>query len=464
MGLLKRLRMRFASTPSYMRFLPSGDINYAREVGDGRNASVVAPALYWMARTFPEAPLQVRKMDSSGQLDPIVRHPMAQLIRRPNEAFSGRVLWMATVVDFYVTGNGYWLKVRDRYREVVELWWVPSWMITPKWPADGSEFISHYEYRPGGVEAVKVPVDDVVHFRFGLDPDNMRVGLSPLASVLREVYTDDEAARFTAAILKNMGVPGLVVSPDQQGRITRENAEQAKEKFKTLFSGQGRGEPVVMTSATKVEQFGFSPDQLNLRDLRRIPEERVSAVLGVPAVVAGLGAGLDRSTFTNMAEARDMAYESNIIPAQSVFAEELDIQLLPDFEAHPEQFESTFDLTQVRVLQSDRTAQTQRAVANLVGGAATLGETRRELGLPVTPEHEVFYRPVNVTAVPADDILQPPAAPLPQPPGVGDETNTGPKVDVDLPVDVKQIAKSIADAVHGVNGNGVEPTPVSEKG
>ena len=27
----------------------------------------------------------------------------------------------------------------------VFVWWVPSWMMTPKWPADGSVFISHYE-------------------------------------------------------------------------------------------------------------------------------------------------------------------------------------------------------------------------------------------------------------------------------------------------------------------------------
>jgi hypothetical protein len=34
-----------------------------------------------------------------------------------------------------------------------------------------------------------------VHFRFGLDPDDPRKGYSPLKSVLREVFTDDEAAR-----------------------------------------------------------------------------------------------------------------------------------------------------------------------------------------------------------------------------------------------------------------------------
>ena len=33
---------------------------------------------------------------------------------------------------------------------VVELWYVPHWTIKPEWPQDGSVFISHYLYSPGG--------------------------------------------------------------------------------------------------------------------------------------------------------------------------------------------------------------------------------------------------------------------------------------------------------------------------
>lgn len=425
--------MRFAPSPAYMRFLqPSGDVG---SVGDGRGSSIVAASLNWIARTFPEAPLTVSGVDGEGQLEKVRRHLLTDLVNRPNPYFTGRVLWMATVTDYNVSGDAYWLKVRDEDGVPVELWWVPSWSMTPKGdPADPSVFIDHYAYQPGGGEAIRVPVSDVVHFRFGVDPQNMRVGLSPLASVLREVWTDDEAARFTAAILGNMGVPGLVISPDQQGRIRREDAADAKEKFRGLVSGERRGEPIVMTSATRIEQFGFSPEQLNLRELRRVPEERVSAVLGVPAVVAGLGAGLDRSTFTNMGEARDMAYESGIIPTQTMFADEIRFQLLPDFEDDPHDFDVSFDLSHVRVLQSDRTALTQRAVANLVAGAATLGETRRELGLPVDARHDVFYRPVNVAPVPAADPLYVPASAQPAGAGggVGDDALGGPKTHPDI--------------------------------
>ena len=129
----------------------------------------------------------------------------------------------------------------------------------------------------------------------------------------------------------------------------------------------------------------------------------MTAVLGVPAIVAGLGAGLDRSTFTNFSEAREAAYESQIIPSQGVFGEDLRHQLLPNFEPDPEAFEVGFALSRVRVLQEDRMKQAGRLNTMVAGGWATVGEARREWGgLPVDETHDIFLRPVNLVAVPAD--------------------------------------------------------------
>lgn len=452
----KGLRLRFQAAPAYLSFLPRTGFDYAKEVGDPLRSSVVTPALFWIARTFPEASVAVRRVRDDGQSDPVLRHHLVRLIRRPNPFFSEPVMWMATVIDYFVSGDAYWIKIRDRFGVPVEVWWVPSWMIQPKGSdTDPHVFIDHYAYRPGG-ETIRVPVGDVVHFRFGIDPGDMRRGLSPLASVLREVFTDEEAANFTASILRNMGVPGLVVSPDGQGAVlSPDDADVLKEKVRTVVTGDNRGEPIVMSTATRIEQFGFSPDQMNVRDLRRIPEERVSAVLGVPAVVAGLGAGLDRSTFTNMAEAREMAYESNIIPAQRVFAAELHRQLLPDFEDDAEDYLVEFDLSGVRVLQEDRMNMTRRVVANVVNGVQTLGEGRRELGLNAGDEHDVFYRPLNVTPVPASD----PGYVPPSADADGSQDEVHPPSPDAMPTGLLD-----GDVTAGVNGKDISGLLVNAKG
>ena len=88
--------------------------------------------------------------------------------------------------------------------------------------------MTHYTYTVDGQEIDLAP-SKVVHFRFGMDPENERKGRSPLAAALREIFTDDEAANYTASLLRNMGVPGIIVSPDVNGdQINEAEAEETK--------------------------------------------------------------------------------------------------------------------------------------------------------------------------------------------------------------------------------------------
>lgn len=302
-GLKRFVQVRFRRESWRVLWSGRSRIDFAKEVGDGLGSSTVAAPILWVARTFPEAPPKIWREDEDGQEDRVRDHPVLRLMQRPNPYFTGPVMWMATTTDWQADGNAYWLKQRSKLGDVVELWWTPSWMMAPK--GDESTFITHYEYSVDG-EIYSVRPEDVVHFRFGIDPDDPRRGYSPLKSVLREVFTDDEAAAFTASLLRNMGVPGLIVSPKswEGAGPSQDEVDETKSYIKDTFTGDRRGEPLVLGGPTDVHAFGFSPEQLTLRELRRIPEERVTAVLGIPAIVAGLGAGLDRSTFCMPGDAR----------------------------------------------------------------------------------------------------------------------------------------------------------------
>jgi HK97 family phage portal protein len=403
---LKAFTMRFQGrVSSWSSFLlPNTRIDYGRYVGDGMSSSLVVACLFWVGRTFPEAPIRVQRREADATLTPLHDHALTDLIASPNPYYSGELLMMATAIDLWANGNAYWLKNPSRAGRTVELWWTPSSLVEPKWPDDGTEFISHYAYKPDPMkDAVRVEPDQLVHFRFGLDPSNPRKGYSPLQTLLREIFTDDEAANYTAALLRNFAVPGVIISPkpDSNGNYsgTDEDAESVKVAFKQKFGGDNRGEPMVMLSATQVDVVGFSPQQMNLKELRRIPEERVSAVLGIPAIVAGLGAGLDRSTFSNMAEAREAAYESAIIPMQRIMAGEIRRQLLRDF-GDIGNLIVDFDYSKVRVLQEDETARVTRMNAQLASGAITVAEYRSALGYPTDPSHDIYLRGISVIEVP----------------------------------------------------------------
>lgn len=392
-------RFVFGTSASRWQFITPGRARMQREVGSGLESSAVAATLLWMGRTFPEAPPILAPVDApAGQEQVIRRHPFLELLERPNEYHTGKLLWMATVIDWAANGDSYWLPLYSRAGLPVELWWVPSWQMDVEPDATGRELVGAYVYKVDGKEVRYKPAD-VVHFRYGLDPYNPRRGFSPMRALLREVFTDEEAAVFTASLLRNMGVPGIVISPDTDQSIGLDDAKANRAYVRSNFTGENRGEPMVMTGRTRVEQFGFSPDQLTLRELRRIPEERVTAVFGIPAMVVGLGAGLERSTFTNMAEAREAAYEAGIIPMQGMLAEEIRWQLLPKYE-DPRSTRFGFDLSKVRVLQEDLYRQAQRFDIAVRGGWGSVWDARTAVGLEATDSDKVYLRQTNLAEVP----------------------------------------------------------------
>jgi HK97 family phage portal protein len=397
-------------------FMSRQDMKYMRKVGNGDSSSVVVAPLLWIGRNFPEAPPALwLKSTSSGEEQRVVgkgdqggEHPMLELMERPNDFYTGSILWMATIIDYHISGNGYWLILRDQGARPSALWWAPSGFMTPQ--GDEKTYITTYKYQPyGAAQPVLIDPTDVVHFRYSLDPNDPRKGRSPLSALLQEVFTDQEASEFTAALLSNMGVPGVVVAPKGDSTPTKEDVDATKTYFKEAFSGSKRGEPLVMSGATSVNQFGFSPQQLSLRDLRRVPEERVTAALGVPAIVAGLGAGLERSTFANFAEAREAAYQDCLIPAQRLISEDIKYQLLPNFQ--PEDFRAYrfgFDLSGVRVLQEDRGRLVERLNVGVQGGWVRVAEARRSEELEVDSSDEVYLRQTSTIEVPVGEVRQAP--------------------------------------------------------
>jgi HK97 family phage portal protein len=410
----KAAAMRFSTRTNgwFSMFVGRTRYDYAREVGDGSRNSIVMGCVLWICRTFPEAPVRVCAINADGEDQPVDNHPLKLLLDTPNPYYPGELLWSATLADRTITGNAYWLKVRSALGRVVELWWVPSTMMEPKWPDDGGQFISHYEYTPGPGEPLRYDPRDVVHFRYKtFDPQNLRKGLSPIQSLVREIFTDDEAANYTAAMLRNVGVPPVVISPDGDASPSPEELQETKQRYQEVTTGDARGQALVMSGPTKVAVLGFNPQQMDVKNLRSVPEERISALLGIPAAVVGLGSGLDNTKVgATMSEMREQAYESNIIPTQRLMAAELRTQLLTEF-GDVRRLKIDFDLGKVRVLQADENDLHDRARKDLLAGGIVLNEFRAMIGLDPLPgaEGDAFYVPSLVTPTPQDELLAPPA-------------------------------------------------------
>lgn len=388
------------------RLLARTRFDYRREVGDMLDASVVTAPVQWLQRSLPEARLALRRSVRGGKVDELPGHDMLTLIRRPNAYYGDIALWFGTVLSYCIDGNAYWMKVRNRAGRVVELWYVPHWMIEPKAPIDGSDFIDHYLYSPGGGWGqMEIAPEDLVHFRHGINPRNLMKGLSPLDGVIREIFSDLESSNFVASLLRNMGVPGVVISPKGGAMPAKEDVEATKSWFQQEFGGDRRGGPLVMGAPTDVQPYGFNPQQMNLSEARDVAEERVCACLGVPAAVVGFGAGLQQTKVgATMEELRRLAWHNGVLPVARSLADELGRSLLPDFpdtrRANLDGYELYWDTDDVLALQEDEDKQTERKLKELEKGAITLFEYRTETGREADESHKLYLRPINLIEVP----------------------------------------------------------------
>ena len=419
MSILTRVRAAFKSfmvsydTTSvwYGRYSPGyygGDIDYTTEAGDLGLNSIVMACVNWIADNFASAPVIVT-LPKGDDREPVKNHLLTQLLENPNPYYSGALLWKPTLYSYHVAGNAYWQKIRSNIGAVVALYYLPHTIVRAV--SQEGEFISYYEIWDG-LRWNAVPREDMVHFRNGLKVGDRRYGSGDLDSALREVFTDNEAARFSANVLRNMGFHGgIISSEDGDNPITDPAAVKAA--WMAATTGDRRGEVVVVTTPLKYTPPPTNIGDIDVAEFRRKAEERIPALLGLHPAVPGLGAGLDRSTYSNMEEAFRAAWRNNLIPTQSVLAAELTTQLLPDLGRPNERVE--FDYSQVEALQESRNDQVTRAVAAYNAGLVKRSEARQWLGLQSDPEDEE-YKSSPAPVLPAPVVereIEPMALPEP---------------------------------------------------
>lgn len=357
----------------------------AGRMHDSESNSALFACLNAIAWSYPEPPLVVYRRDSAGKSRQLQNHPLQELLNAPTPGgeLSIEEIRFWTAWAKHVDGNAYWLKVRSGDAltgNVVQLWPISPTLMRPVTARDSGDWISYYEYQRAPGVFDRVPVGNVIHFRLGLDDKDMRKGLAPLKALVRQISTDEEADKFVDALLKNYAVPGLVVVPTNGMSLDEDDADRLTDRLRRKFGGDGRGNIAVLSKETTVHQFGFSPKDLDMSILHRIPEERISAVTGVPAIVAGLGAGLDRATYSNFREAREMFTETKLIPQWGADAAKLNVSLKPDFTSDANVVVG-HDITNVRALQEDEDKKYTRLQAATGKPWMTRNEARTDTGL-----------------------------------------------------------------------------------
>lgn len=390
------------------RALPGSTKDWSRIAGDLGLNGVVASAIDWYVRNYPQATARYYRPVDSQQAEPVEDHPVIKLMAQPDPMIMGSLFWGWVIQDYKLFGNTYLRKIRSTTRGVVTaLQFLPQDMVRPV--GNGVNPLTHYVYTTDG-RSFDIPVSDIIHIRYNRDPQDIRLGRSPVMAVLREIATDNTASTTAYGLLANGAMPSLIVGPDAKDQtvdISMDDARQVKRQLHEDLTGDGSGGIVVMTGAYKLDRVSLTPSELALDSVRRVPEERICSALGINPMVLGLGSGLERSTYSNYERAQQAAWEDGMVPLLRTLADAITADLLPEYPETQEGDFVQYDLETVRALADDLAAEAERAERLYKAGIIDRAEAKRIAGLEAVPEDEGQLHPQSIPVQTTD-------APIPE--------------------------------------------------
>ena len=392
--LTKRLRTLgnfFFGTWMPFLYLDAGDKRkHTYDINALHMSSAVMICVEWIIKNVPTSDIAVETHKEGWEINK--EHDLAVLLGTPSRWYTASQFWRATIQDYLLNGNAYWVKLRNPMNEVVELAYVNANLICPEPSMNEYALVEEYRYSPASGQQVIYKADDIVHFRFGINRKSPQEGESIFKPLLREIFMDEECAEYAAAILANTGRPAMIIYPTSDvNPLTRDQRDEIQTTIENKFSGEQRGGVIVSSEPIGIEYIGWSPSEMDLRALRNIPEERIAAICGIPSEVVGFGSGVRQTTSgTTIEEQERQAWRECIVPMQKAIAEELTRSLLPEFEVNLTNKRCCFDNQGSLVLLKDKRVEAERMRLLLDGQMITRAEARAYLGLPVMEEDDMY--------------------------------------------------------------------------
>lgn len=387
--------------------LGSTSQNFRHLVGKGYDNSAVYACLSFLSGQFKQSKLSFAKESEGDQLEfikaPAEYADLIKVLRQPNPYYSGSLLWAATLTQMAVSEKGaFWYRLRDRLDRTVGLYFVPSSRVQARADGpeqDGLKIITHYDLTLDNGGVAKVEYKDMVHLRWSLDIEDPMLSYAPLAPILKEVFNDNEAQTFTAALLKNQGVPGFAISPDfgdGKNPPSAQLLESISEDIKNL-TGDRRGKNLAFRFPFKIQQLSIDPDKLVLDKVRGISADRTCATFGFDPMVVGLPS--TSKTYSNLQEAKEAAITDVVMPLMDDVGAQLSNQLVGMDQPYRLAFDVSGIPTIVKARQETEARQRDMDRKDFVADKITRREFRERGGLPARAGDDVYYSEIKASGM-----------------------------------------------------------------
>lgn len=351
-----------------------------------RKQPAVRAVVDWLARNIGS--LNPKVFERVGDTDRIEvgDHALARVLRRPNPNDTRFRHLRDTVADLAIYDHAVWRKIRiNRSFAVVR---IPPKFLTVE-DVDGRRV--WVDNRSG----LQMRRDELVIFR-GYSPDGDESGVPPLETLRRVLAEESAAQQHRENMWRN--------SARQSGWIQRPLdapmwSDGARRRFRAdmeavMTGGANSGRVGILEEGMTWNGNSFSPKDTEYIDGRRLTYEEVCVEYGMTPSLLGMGGDTASS-----ADARHrQSYQDVLGPWLRMLQDEIELQLLPDFEALTAVGRVYVEFNLAEKLKASFEEQSKTLVSSIGVPYMTVNEGRARLNLPRIEEDwaDAPVQPLNV--------------------------------------------------------------------
>lgn len=335
-------------------------------------------ATRWRAQKIAEAPLMVVEEDQeNGSEEWLNDHELIGILEEPSPDYDMGELLETTSHYLDNTSAALWVLDRDRIGRVARITPFSRDEFEPM--PDGKRLYASFMVRTSEGSR-EFDAEEVCYFRdaHSVTPLAWGRGRSRLQVALNWLKLGAKAQSTIQDLLGNSMWPSAVMVPDKDWDPDPATFQQYKQDLEQYARQGNRGKPFVALGGGQFTPLSTSIKDLVPTDILNRVESVVAAVSGVPAIVLQFQVGMENSPWSQMAQARRMAYDDTVVPSWRKIERVLTRQLLRPIDEDPTRF-IRFDRSNIDSLQRDQLESVQ--IATTMGTAASLNERRGIMGL-----------------------------------------------------------------------------------
>ena len=379
-------------------------------ITNGYNLNVVVhSAVRYITRRAAGIPLKLVLQGKDGKETNIDKHPILDLLRRPND-FQNYNEFAEQSLGFYLlTGNSYNYQVKSTTRESaipIELYNLPAQYVEIKTKGNtGTEGIEAYNLRTISTQEFDPKL--IIHLKtpnYLFENGQWLYGMSPLKAALKALNTNNSNQTALAKLAQNLGAIGLLMFDQKSNdNAAAPNKEQlrAMQSFinKSVQGSVNRGGIRAMSQLFKWQSISASQKDLGLLEGSKMTARDIYSIYGLDSKLFN---DHTSSTYNNIAEAKKGAYTEAILPTLNAWLAKLNAEFFTKGDGlclKP-------DLSGIEVLHKDQTE-----LINVLKDAYFIPTSKKQELVGIEPDFSLpeYLIPISLTdpdAIPIEEETQ----------------------------------------------------------